>query len=147
MPASGATSGTKRLAALEGTSHWPQTLLAAGALAGGLAVACGAAGAHALQSRFVAQGEHWWALANQFHAMHALATLAAAWCCDRWPRSLAARAAGTCFLLGIVLFSGGLYLRAVGSDLPLALLTPVGGAIWMVGWLSLAFSPWQSSRR
>ncbi len=129
-------------------SRWAQALLAAGALAAGLAVACGAAGAHALQSQFVVQGEralgeHWWALANQFHAMHALATIAAAWCCDRWPSSLGARTAGLCFLLGTVMFSGGLYLRAIGSDLPLAELTPVGGSIWIVGWLSLAVAPWR----
>ena len=141
-------SDAKPQPASDGRSRWPQALLVAGALAAGLAVACGAAGAHALQSRFVLQGEqplgeHWWALANQFHVMHALATLAAAWCCDRWPDSLGARTAGLCFLLGIVLFSGGLYLRAIGSDLPFAQLTPVGGSIWLVGWLSLAVAPWR----
>ena len=143
-----AASAPKRQPNATVESHWAKVLLVAGALAAGLAVACGAAGAHALQSQFVVQGgralgEHWWALANQFHAMHALATIAAAWCCDRWPSSLGARTAGLCFLLGIVMFSGGLYLRAIGSDLALTQLTPVGGSIWMVGWLSLAVAPWR----
>ena len=120
-----------------------QLLFACGCISGFVAVGAGAAGAHALQSHFVERGAQWWTLAEDYHAVHSLAMLAAAWAVDRWPRSLGARAGGVCFLLGIFCFSGGLYLRALGSDFPLTHLVPVGGSIWLVGWLSLAAAPWR----
>jgi uncharacterized membrane protein YgdD (TMEM256/DUF423 family) len=48
-----------------------------------------------------------------------------------------------CFLLGIVFFSGGLYMRALGGESLLVHLVPAGGSIWLVGWLSLALAPWR----
>jgi uncharacterized membrane protein YgdD (TMEM256/DUF423 family) len=120
-----------------------QGLFTLGCLSGFIAVGAGAAGAHALQGHFVERGAAWWALAVDYHAVHALALLFAAWAVDRWPRSLGARAAGSCFFIGILFFCGGLYLRALGSDLPLIHLVPVGGSIWLVGWLSLAIAPWR----
>ncbi len=123
--------------------RWSQGLFTAGALMGMLSVAAGAAGAHALQGHLVAGGAQWWTLAEEYHAVHALGTLAAALACERWSSSLGARTAGICFLLGIVLFSGGLYLRALGDESALVHLVPVGGSIWLVGWLALALAPWR----
>jgi len=47
------------------------------------------------------------------------------------------------FLLGIVLFSGSIYLLSLGDVLPfsvsgIAFLTPLGGLLFIVGWIVLA---------
>ena len=121
---------------------WVRSLAALGALNGLLAVALAAAGAHALAPRFVERGAAWFALAGQFHMAHALALFAAAWMCERYPRSRLAPLAGCCFLAGIVLFSGSLYFRAVGGEGWFAHAAPLGGSAWLVGWLALALAAW-----
>ena len=45
------------------------------------------------------------------------------------------------FLIGIVLFSGSLYLLAVTNLKWLGAITPFGGVSFLVGWLWLAFKP------
>src|SRR5699024_8777927 len=47
-------------------------------------------------------------------------------------------AAGWMFLIGIILFSGSLYLYAVTSVKAFAMITPFGGVSFLVGWLLLA---------
>lgn len=47
------------------------------------------------------------------------------------------------FLLGVVLFSGSIYLLSLGDVLPfsvsgIAFLTPLGGLLFIVGWIVLA---------
>jgi uncharacterized membrane protein YgdD (TMEM256/DUF423 family) len=41
---------------------------------------------------------------------------------------------------GVLLFSGSLYLRAAGIDLLPGPITPLGGAIVMLGWLMLVIT-------
>ena len=121
---------------------WVRSLAVLGALNGLLAVALAAAGAHALAPRFVERGAAWFALAGQLHMAHALALFAAAWMCERYPRSRLAPLAGICLLAGIVLFSGSLYFRAVGGEGWFAHAAPLGGSAWLVGWLALALAAW-----
>ena len=42
------------------------------------------------------------------------------------------------FLVGIILFSGNLYLKAADSSLYMVSLVPVGGTMFIIGWLVLA---------
>lgn len=49
-------------------------------------------------------------------------------------------------LAGIVLFCGGLALRAL-AGISLGFLVPVGGFGFILGWLLLALSGWQGLRR
>ncbi len=42
-----------------------------------------------------------------------------------------------CFALGIVVFSGSLYLLTLTGERWLGAVTPVGGVVWMVGWGAL----------
>jgi len=48
-----------------------------------------------------------------------------------------ARAAGWCFLAGIVLFSGSLYALALTGVTILGAVTPIGGLAFLVGWVLL----------
>jgi uncharacterized membrane protein YgdD (TMEM256/DUF423 family) len=53
--------------------------------------------------------------------------------------------AGWAFVLGCVLFSGGLY--ATAANLPLTVLVPFGGAAFIAGWLLLAAAGLRDWRR
>ena len=46
--------------------------------------------------------------------------------------------AGWCFVAGMALFSGSLYLLALTGLRPLAYLTPLGGVAFLSGWVLLA---------
>ncbi|HZL44121.1 MAG TPA: DUF423 domain-containing protein [Verrucomicrobiae bacterium] len=45
-----------------------------------------------------------------------------------------------CFLTGIILFSGSLYVLAVTNTRWLGAITPLGGVSFIAGWLWLTFS-------
>lgn len=112
------------------------------ALNGLSAVALGAYAAHGLAAEPYAQ-----ALAERaalYQMVHALAILVA----DRLAseRRSFAHAACALFTLGIVAFSGSLYLKALGGTPPFSLATPFGGIAFMLGWLALAAAALQRSR-
>lgn len=122
-------------------------LIAAG-LHGFAAVGLGAFGAHALRARFEegadglkAQG--WWTTATQYQLAHAIALLALGALCTRAPTTTAS-AAGLCFALGPLIFSGTLYAMALGAPRWFGAITPIGGLLLLGGWacvLILAAKP------
>ena len=50
------------------------------------------------------------------------------------------------FGLGILLFSGSLYLLALTGTRWLGAITPIGGTAFLIGWLAFAWYGYQSSR-
>ena len=112
-----------------------------GALSGALAVALGAFAAHGLRSRIGADALATFETGARYHMYHALALLAVAWACARWPGAWAS-AAGWLFVAGTVLFSGSLYLLAITGVRALGAITPLGGLAFMLGWLALAWAAW-----
>jgi uncharacterized membrane protein YgdD (TMEM256/DUF423 family) len=109
-------------------------ILAAGALFGASAVMLGAFGAHALEGAFTPEQVGWWETAVQYQMWHALALLLVA--------ALPLRRAGlaaSCLGLGAVIFSGTLYLMALGLPRWLGAVTPLGGALMIAGWLILGW--------
>ena len=44
------------------------------------------------------------------------------------------------FCIGIVIFSGGLYVNALTGFKPLGRMIPLGGMAWIAGWFMLAFA-------
>ncbi|HSW14254.1 MAG TPA: DUF423 domain-containing protein, partial [Solimonas sp.] len=88
--------------------------LSFGAAYGFLAVALGAFGAHALKQRLAPDLQAVWHTAVEYHFYHALALLAV----GLLARTLQApllNAAGICFALGVLLFSGSLYALALSG--------------------------------
>jgi len=81
----------------------------------------------------------------RYQLIHALALLAVAWACSRWP-GRAASAAGFLFLIGIVVFSGSLYLLALTGVRSFGAVTPVGGVAFLAGWACLAWAGWRAGR-
>lgn len=112
-----------------------------GSVAGLLAVAVGAFGAHALRGRLGGDMLNTFEIGARYHMYHALALLAVAWVASRWPGP-AASAAGWLFVAGIVLFSGSLYLLALTGHRWLGAVTPLGGLCFLGGWLALARAVW-----
>jgi uncharacterized membrane protein YgdD (TMEM256/DUF423 family) len=110
--------------------------LTASGISGFLAVALGAFGAHGLQARLAdaadgAKRLSWWQTAAHYHLMHALALAVVAFVIAHAPQ---ARYAGGAFVLGTLLFSGSLYVMALGGPRWLGAVTPLGGAAFLVGW-------------
>ncbi len=77
----------------------------------------------------------------RYHMYHALALVLVGLFSQR-VASRAARIAGCCFLWGIVLFSGSLYILVIGGPrwlgIPWGMVAPIGGTLFLVGWLSFA---------
>lgn len=116
-----------------------KTCLLLAALAGATAVIAGAIAAHggAVDPASPVQ------TGVRYHMYHALALLGVAALAAREPETRFALPV-VCFVAGIVLFSGGIYLRAaIGPAIP-ALVVPAGGLAFVAGWLALG---WCALRR
>jgi uncharacterized membrane protein YgdD (TMEM256/DUF423 family) len=116
---------------------------AAGAIAGFLAVALGAFGAHALKTRLSPEMLNVFEVGVRYHFYHALALLAVAWACTRWPGSLTS-ASGWLFIAGIVIFSGSLYLLTFSGMRWFGAITPIGGLAFLAGWVLLIVAVWKN---
>jgi uncharacterized membrane protein YgdD (TMEM256/DUF423 family) len=114
------------------------------AVLGMLAVALGAFGAHGLKKIVPEEAISTFETGVRYQFYHTLALLAVAMLFERFPvRSM--RFAGICFITGIILFSGSLYvltamqatetvgLRSIG------IITPFGGLFFIAGWLCMFF--------
>jgi uncharacterized membrane protein YgdD (TMEM256/DUF423 family) len=103
------------------------------AASGALAVALGAFGAHGLKELLTQNGTAAiWQTAVFYHFVHTVMLFVLA---QRQPLR-----AGPwwCFLSGITIFSGSLYLLAITNVHWLGALTPIGGVSLIAGWIWLA---------
>jgi uncharacterized membrane protein YgdD (TMEM256/DUF423 family) len=116
-----------------------KTFVILGAILGGLSVAAGAFGAHALRAQLEPRMLEVFETAARYQMYHALALFAAAWLAQQ-TEAPAAHIAGWAFVVGIVLFSGSLYAMAFTGVRALGAVTPVGGVAFMVGWAALALA-------
>jgi len=112
--------------------------LALGAVLGACGVALGAFGAHALRARLAADQLALWNTATQYLFWHALGVLVVGLACAQLPESAWLRTAGALLAAGILLFSGSLYLIALGAPRVLGAVTPIGGLAFLAGWAALA---------
>ena len=109
----------------------------AGALNMLLAAAFGAFGAHALKASLSPEMMAVYHTANQYHFYHSLGLLIAALLAAKWPASAPLKWSGWLMLVGILLFSGSLYLLSI-TGLPwLGAITPIGGMAFLGAWLLL----------
>ena len=117
-----------------------QPFLFLGALLGGLAVALGAFGAHALKARLSPEKLVTFETGVRYHFYHAFALLAAGLVQFLFPPAGTAALAGWLFLAGIALFSGSLYWLSLGGPRWLGPITPLGGLALIGGWIALAMA-------
>ena len=113
-----------------------------GAVSAFMAVAAGAFGAHALRPRLAPDLLVTFETGARYQMYHAFAILLAAWAANRWSGS-AFEFAGWSFAAGTVLFSGSLYILALTGLRWMGAITPIGGAAFLLGWLSFAWGAWK----
>jgi uncharacterized membrane protein YgdD (TMEM256/DUF423 family) len=110
-----------------------------------LGVGAGAFGAHGLSSyfeRFPNMAGNY-ETAVRYHIYHALGLFAAAWLADKYPMTLTTWA-GYLFLVGIIFFSGSLYLLVFTRQSWLGAITPIGGVAFIAGWGCLLLAAWRA---
>ncbi|HEX6691916.1 MAG TPA: DUF423 domain-containing protein [Burkholderiales bacterium] len=103
-----------------------------------MAVVLGAFGAHALKARLAPELLAVYHTAVQYHFWHALALLGVALAWPHLADHAWLRAAGWLFVAGLLLFCGSLYALALGAPRQLGVVTPIGGAALILGWLAFA---------
>jgi uncharacterized membrane protein YgdD (TMEM256/DUF423 family) len=116
-----------------------RTFFALAAIFGGLAVALGAFGAHALESRLGPDLLGTFEVGVRYQFYHALALFSVVMALSRWPNSSLPAVAGWLFVAGTVIFSGSLYLLVFRGARWLGAITPIGGVAYIAGWICLAW--------
>lgn len=113
--------------------------IACGAVLASLAVAAGAIGTHVLKEtiKLEAAALETYETAVRYQMYHALGLIVVGLLVLRAPHGLLT-AAGMAFLLGAVLFSGGIYAWLATAQKPFIMVVPIGGSAWIIGWLLLA---------
>jgi uncharacterized membrane protein YgdD (TMEM256/DUF423 family) len=120
-------------------------LMLLAAFFGFTAVALGAFAAHGLKGQLSAELLTVFQTGVHYQMVHALALLAVVLLGLHAP-GRALLAAGGLFVLGILLFSGSLYLLALTGTRALGAITPFGGVSFLGGWLSLGIAGWSLLR-
>jgi uncharacterized membrane protein YgdD (TMEM256/DUF423 family) len=113
-------------------------LLSAG-IFGFLSVALGAFGAHSLKDILDDYGKSIYEKAVLYQMFHTMALFAVG-LLQHFQKQTSFSAAGWGFLVGIILFSGSLYLLAVTGIKWLGAITPVGGIAFLFGWFWLVLA-------
>lgn len=108
------------------------------AIVGATAVGIGAFGAHGLEPVLEANGRlDTFETAVKYHFYHSLAMLSVAiWYQIQPERKILVKAMWS-FLIGILIFSGSLYVLSLTGITWLGAITPLGGVAFIVGWLML----------
>jgi uncharacterized membrane protein YgdD (TMEM256/DUF423 family) len=109
-------------------------MLRIAAITGLLAVGLGAFGAHGLEPILEKNGTaDVWKTASLYHLVHAVVLLILAFHSKPFVWSF------RCFAVGILIFSGSLYVLALSNLKWLGAITPLGGLALIVGWFLLCF--------
>lgn len=118
------------------------TVIMVGALLAFLSVAAGAFGAHGAKPLLSRELFEIYQTAVQYQFFHSLGLLVVGIMASL-PHRFNYRylmISATVFLLGILLFSGSLYLYAFTGLTKLGMITPFGGLCFLAGWLMLGLS-------
>jgi uncharacterized membrane protein YgdD (TMEM256/DUF423 family) len=118
-----------------------QVFGAIAAILGGLSVAFGAFGAHALKERLSDRALEIFETATRYQMYHALALLLVVVLLSQTEiGQVWLNAAGVGFIAGILIFSGSLYALSFSGIKWLGAITPLGGVAFIVGWGCLAIA-------
>jgi len=113
--------------------------VALGAVLASVAVTAGAVGAHYLKEtvKLEPAALETYETAVRYQMYHAFGLILVGLLVNRAPHGLLT-AAGVAFVIGIVLFSGGIYAWLYTHQKPFVMVVPIGGVSWIIGWLLLA---------
>ncbi|MDR6960030.1 uncharacterized membrane protein YgdD (TMEM256/DUF423 family) [Pseudomonas brassicacearum] len=105
-------------------------------------VALGAFAAHGLKNRLSADYLAIFHTGVTYQLVHALALFGVALLAAHIPGRIVTWA-GISFVIGILLFSGSLYLLTLTGISKLGIITPFGGVAFLIGWLCLGLAAWR----
>jgi uncharacterized membrane protein YgdD (TMEM256/DUF423 family) len=111
-----------------------------GAFCAFMGVGMGAFGAHALKATLSVEALAIYQTGVTYQMWHALGLLAIACFQNNVPNSKLATWSGWFMFIGILLFSGSLYLLALLGLHWLGMITPIGGVCFLIAWLLLCLS-------
>jgi uncharacterized membrane protein YgdD (TMEM256/DUF423 family) len=111
----------------------------AASLALAAAVALGAFGAHAFKARLAPESLAVYQTAVQYHFWHALGLLGVGMLMAQWPTAQGLVWVAWLLIVGLLLFSGSLYVLALTGERWLGAVTPIGGVAFIAAWLVLAW--------
>ena len=116
-----------------------------GAVMAALAVALGAFGAHGLKNLLQQHGRTAnFETAAQYQMYHALALVLLGLLMVHFPsRQLVW--AGWSFIVGIIFFSGSLYILSLTNVTKWGAVTPIGGVAFLAGWILLLIGIWRTA--
>jgi uncharacterized membrane protein YgdD (TMEM256/DUF423 family) len=111
--------------------------LLTGVILAGLGVAIGAFGAHALRPLLEENARtETFELAVKYQFYHAFAILFSGVLMLHFPSRMLSHAVW-CFAIGILIFSGSLYALSLSGVRFFGAITPIGGVLFIAGWLLL----------
>jgi uncharacterized membrane protein YgdD (TMEM256/DUF423 family) len=109
-------------------------------ISGALAVGLGAFGAHSLEALLIQNGRlDTFQTAVNYHFYHTLALLGIGVLASVKPDWKGISFAAWSMLLGILIFSGSLYVLSLTGITWLGAITPLGGLAFILGWSSLVY--------
>jgi len=115
-----------------------RTFFLLGAVLGFLGVAFGAFGAHGLKNRLSPELLAVFETGVRYQMYHVFALLIVAAAIGHIGSARLLVISGWSFFAGILLFSGSLYALALTGVGMLGAVTPIGGVLFLIGWVSLA---------
>jgi uncharacterized membrane protein YgdD (TMEM256/DUF423 family) len=115
------------------------SFLAIGAVLGMCAVILGAFGAHGLEKLVDARQLQRFHTGVEYQFYHALALVLVGLLQMHFTHRLLDYA-GYAFIVGTLLFSGSLYLYVMTGIVKIAMITPIGGVAFILGWLFFALA-------
>ena len=107
------------------------------------AVGAGAFGAHGLKNAVSADLLAVWQTGVLYHLIHARGLFVVALLAARYGTGLFS-VAGIVMFVGIVLFSGSLYILTLTGTRWLGAITPIGGVAFLLAWAMVAWAAWKS---
>ncbi|MGI3128793.1 DUF423 domain-containing protein [Halopseudomonas pachastrellae] len=119
-------------------------LLMLASLSGFTGVALGAFAAHGLRGKLPDNLLNAFQTGVSYQLWHTMALIGVALLLLRGPDSALLKTSGVLFAVGIVLFSGSLYLLALSGLGKLGMITPLGGVTWLVAWFCLGLGIWRT---
>ena len=114
-------------------------LIFSGALGAALSVILGAFGAHALKARMPPESLTVFHTGVQYQFYHSLGLILVGILIQITRPSVMMSASGILMLVGILLFSGSLYILSLTGIRSIGIVTPLGGVAFIVAWLLVAF--------
>ena len=110
-----------------------------GAVSSAVSVLMGAFGAHALKERIPAHLLEVFETSARYQMYHSMALIAIGLLSLRVD-NLSIKISGAAFILGILAFSGSLYAYVFTQNRTFAMITPIGGLLFAIGWLLMAWA-------